>query len=57
MPLSVAEVSLAKVQLYADRCFAVTEKHRAAINALSNIADVNNYNFKEGYPEKEVFTV
>ena len=55
--VSVAEIALAKVQLYADRCFAVTEKHRATINALSDIDDVNNYNFKEGYPEKEVFTV
>ena len=55
--LSVAKIDLAKIQIYADKCFGVTEKHRAAINALNTIADVDNYNFKTGYPAQEIFTV
>ena len=55
--LTVAKTALAKIQIYADRCFGVTEKHRAAINALNTIAAVDNYNFKTGYPAQEIFTV
>lgn len=55
--LTVAKTALARIQIYADRCFGVTEKHRAAINALNTIAAVDNYNFKTGYPAQEIFTV
>lgn len=57
LDLTVAKTTLAKIQIYADRCFGVTEKHRAAISALNTIADVDNYNFKTGYPAQEIFTV
>lgn len=57
LDLTVAKTALAKIQIYADRCFGVTEKHRAAINALTSIEEVNDYNFKTGYPTQEIFTV
>ena len=57
VPTAQAEQMLAAVQLYADQCFIVTKQHEAAINSLESIEDINNYNFKTGYPEKLVFSI
>lgn len=43
------------VNLYAMQCVAVTDSHRAAINALQSIADVDRYDFTVGYPTKLTF--
>lgn len=57
VPTASAEQMLAAVMLYADQCFIVTKQHEAAINSLESIEDINNYNFKTGYPEKLVFSI
>ena len=59
IPLTIADakVKLAQVQLYADRCTIVTESHKAAINALQTVADVEAYDFTTGYPTKLVFNL
>lgn len=47
-----AELMLATIQLYADQCFIVTKQHTAAVNALETIAEVENYDYRSGYPQK-----
>lgn len=43
---------LAMIQLYADSCYMVTKQHEAAINALENVNDIEDYDFTVGYPKK-----
>lgn len=52
-----AEMALAQIQLYADRCFIVTETHKSEVQALESIEAVDNYNITSGYPEKLTFNV
>lgn len=40
------------VENYAGQCQKVTEGHRAAVNALATIADVEAYDYTVGYPPK-----
>ena len=40
------------VENYAGVCQKVTEGHRAAVNALTAIADVETYDYTTGYPPK-----
>ena len=52
-----AEIALAQVQIYANRCYNTTEVHRAAINALETVDEVEAYDFTTGYPDKLVFNL
>lgn len=54
---STAEMALAQIQIYADRCFIVTETHKTEVNALDSIEAVDNYDITSGYPEKLTFTI
>lgn len=54
---AMAKMALAQIQLYADRCFIVTETHKAEVNALDSIEAVDNYDITSGYPEKLTFTI
>lgn len=47
-----AEEILAYVQLYADKCFIVTQQHKINVMALKTIEEVETYDYKSGYPEK-----
>jgi hypothetical protein len=49
---AMAELMLAQIQLYADQCFIVTKQHKINVEALSTIEEVENYNYKVGYPEQ-----
>lgn len=59
IPMTVADAraKLAQIQLYADRCTIVTESHKAAIEALSAVQDVEDYDFTAGYPPRLSFSV
>ena len=59
IPMTVADarVKLAQVQLYADNCTIVTESHKAAIEALLTVQDVEDYDFTAGYPQRLSFSV
>lgn len=46
-----AEYMLAQIQRYADKCFLVTEQHKANIRTMNNIEDIDTYDFTVGYPE------
>ena len=53
-PLSTWKAMLAALEDYAFDCQNVTDSHKAAINALESIEDVEAYQFT-GYPEKLSF--
>ena len=51
-PIDVWYYMLGLVEVYASDALNVTESHKAAINALDDIEDVEGYEFRQGYPEK-----
>lgn len=55
--LDEARVMLARIQRYADQCTIVTERHKAAVSALTNGEEIEDYDHTAGYPERESFTV
>ncbi len=48
---------LADIEMYAQECFDVTAAHRQAIEELTDIADVLQYDYKSGYPDKLEITL
>lgn len=48
---------LSKIEMYALDCYNRTAAHRQAIEELTDIADVLQYDFKEGYPNKLEITL
>lgn len=57
LPIANAKLMLAQIQRYADACYLVTMTHKAAINALESVEDVEGYDFTTGYPSKLIFNV
>jgi hypothetical protein len=55
LPVAQAKMMLAMVQRYADQAAIVTAKHKAAIEALTTLEEVEAYDFTAGYPEKITF--
>ena len=55
LPLQVAKIALARIQLYADTCYGVTATHKANVEALETIEAVDNYDYTQGYPERLTF--
>ena len=49
------DTMLNQVEVYASECFNQTQRHAAAINALTTVEDVESYDFTTGYPEKLEF--
>lgn len=52
VPTASAKQMLASIQLYADACFIVTKQHKVAVDQLVTIEEVDNYDYKSGYPAK-----
>lgn len=48
---------LSEIEMYAMECYNRTAAHRQAIEELTDIADVLQYDFKEGYPNKLEITL
>lgn len=46
---------LMALELYASECYDVTQSHIANINKLQTIEELEQYNFRIGYPEKLSF--
>lgn len=55
LPTSVLKTFLGEVELYAMRCYEVTQQHIADIDALNSRADILNYKIHTGYPAKIEF--
>ena len=43
---------LLAIELYASACYDNTQAHVANVKSLENIEDVQNYDYRVGYPEK-----
>ncbi len=52
-----AEYMLAQIQRYADRCYIVTESHKANIKAMNSIDEIASYDYTAGYPEMLKFSL
>lgn len=48
---------LGQLKDYAIKCYNKTTDHLLAVEKLTTVEDVNNYDYKSGYPENIVFTV
>lgn len=53
-PLSVdnAIAMLYAIELYASACYDNTQRHLAAVNALTTIEEIEAYDYKVGYPQQ-----
>lgn len=56
-PISAWKQMLVALEVYAGDAINVTEAHKAAVNALDDIEDVDAYEYMTGYPEKLHFNV
>ena len=54
-PIDVWYYMLSQVEVYASDALNVTESHKAAINAMASVAEVEAYDYEQNYPEKLVF--
>lgn len=48
---------LQALEIYALACYNVTEEHKAAVNALTTIEEVDAYDYTTGYPQRLAFEV
>lgn len=55
VPISDALSMLNEIELYALDCYNVTQSHIAAVGALHTIEEIENYDYKTGYPVKLSF--
>jgi hypothetical protein len=56
-PITAWDTMLNQVEVYASECFNQTQRHKAAIEVLGTVEDVEGYDFTEGYPERLRFEV
>jgi hypothetical protein len=57
LPVATVESLLSEVEVYAYNASIRTAKHKAAVNDLSVIEEVDAYDFTTGYPEKVIITL
>ena len=57
LPCDTLIQMLSALEVYALQCYDVTEEHKAAVNELTTIEDVDAYDYTTGYPEKLVFSL
>lgn len=55
LPITDALNMLMALELYASECYDVTQSHIAAINKLQTLEEIEQYDFRVGYPEKLSF--
>ena len=52
MPIAAAQDLICTIEVYAKDCYNVTATHQAEVNKLTNIEEVEAYDYKTGYPKK-----
>jgi hypothetical protein len=52
LDLNKATQMLLAIELYASACYDNTQAHVANVKSLENIEDIQNYDYRVGYPEK-----
>lgn len=55
LELANAIQMLNAIELYASACYDNTQMHIANVNALNSIDSIEDYDYKQGYPEKLKF--
>ena len=55
LPIAQAFQMLYALEVYASQSYDNTQMHLAAIDDMSTIEEIENYDYKEGYPEKLQF--
>ena len=55
LQLNTAVQMLYALEVYASACYDNTQAHYAAVDALETIEEVENYDYRTGYPEKLQF--
>lgn len=55
LPLDKAVQMLYVIEIYASQCYDNTQKHLAEVDKLEDVDEINNYNYRIGYPEKLKF--
>lgn len=54
-PIATWKQMLVALEVYAGDALNVTEAHKAAVDVLDSIEDVDNYDYTADYPEKLIF--
>lgn len=57
IPLDLAMQMLSALEIYALDCYNVTAKHKAEVEKLTTIEEVDSYDYTYGYPEKLNFAL
>lgn len=57
LPCDTLIQMLQALEIYALTCYNVTEEHKAAVNALTTIEEVDAYDYKTGYPQRLSFEI
>ena len=53
-PVDFAKDFLARLEIYAGKCYLQTQKHLIIAKELNSIEDIINYDYTTGYPDKVV---
>lgn len=48
---------LRNLEIYALACYNKTAEHKANVSALSDLNEIMNYDYTDGYPEKLSFAI
>ena len=57
IPVDTALYMLQELEVYAKKCYNTTEEHKVNVQNLQSIEEVNNYDYKSGYPDKLIFSL
>jgi hypothetical protein len=57
LPCSLLSEIATQIEVYATQCMAVTKGHLAAISALETEVELDNYDYKAGYPKMLEFEI
>ena len=52
LPIEFANNFLKQLEVYAGKCYLVTQQHLNNANLLETVEDIVNYDYTKGYPEK-----
>lgn len=52
LPCEIVLGLLSQLEVYAKKCYNKTAEHKAAVDKLKTLEDVESYDYKSGYPER-----
>ena len=57
LPCDTLIQMLSALEVYALQCYEMTEEHKAVVNALTTIEEVDAYDYTIGYPQRLAFEI